>query len=49
MVAYNSGEVQEIVDQYTSYDQSAARDFEMSLEDYVQTYQGVTMMNTQPL
>ena len=43
VVAYNSGEVQEIVDQYTSYDQSAARDFEMSLEDYVQTYQGVTM------
>ena len=43
VVAYNSGEVQEIVDQYTSYDQSAAQDFEMSLEDYVQTYQGVTM------
>lgn len=43
VVSYNSGEIQEIVDQYTSYDQSIAQDFEMSLEDYVQTYQGVTM------
>ena len=38
-VVFNSDQVEAIVDAYKAYDEAAAKDFEMSLEDYVVQYQ----------
>lgn len=43
MVSYSNSEVAEICDTYKSYDESAARDFGMTMEDYVQTYQNMSI------
>lgn len=42
-VAYNASEVEAIAQEYRSYDESAAKDFEMTLEDYVKQYQNMTL------
>lgn len=42
-VQYDENELNELISAYKAYDQEAADDFDMSLEAYVSTYQGLTI------
>ena len=43
VISYSQADIDAIVQEYTSYDTAAAQDFGISLEEYVQTYQDMTM------
>ena len=43
VISYSQADIDAIVGEYTSYDEAAAEDFGISLEEYVQTYQDMTM------
>lgn len=42
-VAYSTSEIAAIAQEYKAYDESAAKDFEMTLEEYVKQYQNMTL------
>lgn len=43
VTAYSDSDIQAIASEYKSYDESAAEDFGMTFEDYVKTYQNMSL------
>ena len=42
-IAFNASDVEAIASEYRAYDEAAAEDFDMTMEEYVKEYQGMTL------